>query len=190
LSNSVISSAVLGFLILFNAREMCSSRRQREFGLLRISASSYRKMTLAYSDRGPDVAWVWRGCKPNSKSWLARRQQLAQQIPNRYRLVFSDAANQTVGALEALLVRFNEAGGAIVELDFTDSTDEPSVLGHLEWRMVVSHGRWAATPDPRIAGGRKFRMDLRSALHVGLSVETITGQGRSLERSDRTEAAF
>src|SRR5260370_40312275 len=35
---------------------MCTSRRRREFGLLRISASSSREMTLAYSDRGPDVS--------------------------------------------------------------------------------------------------------------------------------------
>jgi hypothetical protein len=33
LSNSVISPAVLGFLILFNAREMCSPRRRFEFGI-------------------------------------------------------------------------------------------------------------------------------------------------------------
>jgi len=32
LSNSVISPAVLGFLILFNARKMCSLRRRLEFG--------------------------------------------------------------------------------------------------------------------------------------------------------------
>ncbi len=36
LSNSVISSDVLGFLILFNARAMCSSRRRLEFGICRI----------------------------------------------------------------------------------------------------------------------------------------------------------
>ncbi len=33
LSNSVISPAVLGFLILFNARKMCSLRRRLEFGI-------------------------------------------------------------------------------------------------------------------------------------------------------------
>jgi hypothetical protein len=155
LSNSVISSAVLGFLILFNAREMCSSRRQREFGLLRISASSYRKMTLAYSDRGPDVAWVWRGCKPNSKSLLARRQQLAQQIPNRYRLVFSDAANQTVGALEALLVRFDEAGGAIVELDFTDAPTSHQFSDTLGggWLYPMEGG---PRPIPGLQAGESF----------------------------------
>ena len=33
LSNSVISPAVLGFLILFNAREMCSLRSRFELGV-------------------------------------------------------------------------------------------------------------------------------------------------------------
>jgi hypothetical protein len=33
-SNSVISPAVLGFLILFNTREMCSLRRRFEFGVI------------------------------------------------------------------------------------------------------------------------------------------------------------
>jgi hypothetical protein len=32
-SNSVISPAVLGFLILFNARKVCSLRRRPEFGI-------------------------------------------------------------------------------------------------------------------------------------------------------------
>jgi hypothetical protein len=56
LSNSVISSAVLGFLILFNAREMCSPKRRREFAISRISSSSSRKMNLVYSDWTPDVS--------------------------------------------------------------------------------------------------------------------------------------
>lgn len=44
LSNSVISSAVLGFLILFNARIMWSSRRRLEFeGLWRISSDQVGK---------------------------------------------------------------------------------------------------------------------------------------------------
>jgi len=38
----VISSGVLGFLILFNARAMCSSRRRLEFGICRISGSGLR----------------------------------------------------------------------------------------------------------------------------------------------------
>src|ERR1019366_2933591 len=46
LSNSVISSAVLGFLIVFSAREMCASRRRLEFGICLIPASSSRKMNL------------------------------------------------------------------------------------------------------------------------------------------------
>ena len=45
-------------------------------------------------------------------------------------------------------------------------------------------------PIPGLQAGEEFRMDLRSALYVRLSVETITGQGRSLERSDRTEEFF
>jgi hypothetical protein len=36
----------------------------------------------------------------NSKSWLACRQQLTEQIPDRYGLVLSGAANQSVRALE------------------------------------------------------------------------------------------
>jgi hypothetical protein len=56
----VISSAVLGFLILFNAREMCSSRRVRELGIFRISSSISRKMNLAYPDTVPMSAWVWK----------------------------------------------------------------------------------------------------------------------------------
>jgi hypothetical protein len=36
-----------------------------------------------------------------AKSWIARRQQLAEQIPNCYRLMLSGAANQSVRALEA-----------------------------------------------------------------------------------------
>jgi hypothetical protein len=31
-----------------------------------------------------------------AKSWLARRQQLAEQIPDRYWLMLSGAANQIV----------------------------------------------------------------------------------------------
>jgi len=42
LSNSVISSGVLGFLILFKARAMCSSRRRLEFGICRISGFGLR----------------------------------------------------------------------------------------------------------------------------------------------------
>src|SRR5258708_29261362 len=38
----------------------------------------------------------------NSKSRLAGRQQLTEQIPDRYGLVLSGAANQSVRALEAL----------------------------------------------------------------------------------------
>lgn len=49
LSNSVISSAVLGLLILFSARERCSSKRRLEFGICPISGSSSRKINLAYS---------------------------------------------------------------------------------------------------------------------------------------------
>ena len=37
LSNSVISTAVLGFLILFNARKMCSLRLRLEFGIFFIA---------------------------------------------------------------------------------------------------------------------------------------------------------
>jgi len=43
LSNSVISSAVLGFLILFNARKMCSLRRRLEFGIFFITGSTVSK---------------------------------------------------------------------------------------------------------------------------------------------------
>ena len=43
LSNSVISSAVLGFLILFNARKMCSLRRRVEFGIFFIAGSTVPK---------------------------------------------------------------------------------------------------------------------------------------------------
>jgi hypothetical protein len=42
----VISSAVLGFLILFNAREMCPSRR-REFGIVRIAWFQFLKNELS-----------------------------------------------------------------------------------------------------------------------------------------------
>ena len=56
LSNSVISWAVLGFLILFNARETCSSRR-REFGIFRIFQSQLLKMILADSQQDPRSAW-------------------------------------------------------------------------------------------------------------------------------------
>jgi hypothetical protein len=61
LSNSVISSAVLGFLILFNAREMCSSRRRGEFGIFRIAGPSSRKMNLAYSSQGANVSMGLEG---------------------------------------------------------------------------------------------------------------------------------
>ena len=40
LSNSVISPAVLGLLILFNARKMCSLRRRLEFGIFFIAGST------------------------------------------------------------------------------------------------------------------------------------------------------
>ena len=43
LSNSVISPAVLGFLILFNARKMCSLRRRLEFGIFFIASSTVSK---------------------------------------------------------------------------------------------------------------------------------------------------
>ena len=43
LSKSVISSAVLGFLILFSARKMCSLRRRVEFGIFFIAGSSVPK---------------------------------------------------------------------------------------------------------------------------------------------------
>jgi hypothetical protein len=43
LSNSVISPAVLGFLILFNARKMCSLRRRLEFGIFFIAGSTVSK---------------------------------------------------------------------------------------------------------------------------------------------------
>src|ERR1039457_6555779 len=43
LSNSVISPAVLGFLILFNARKMCSPRRRLEFGIFFIAGSTVSK---------------------------------------------------------------------------------------------------------------------------------------------------
>jgi len=59
LSNSVISSAVLGFLILFNAREMCSSRRRLAFRIFPISVSSSQEMNLAYSRQRPDVSMGW-----------------------------------------------------------------------------------------------------------------------------------
>jgi hypothetical protein len=39
----VISPAVLGFLISFNARNMCSLRRQLEFGIFLIAASTVSK---------------------------------------------------------------------------------------------------------------------------------------------------
>jgi hypothetical protein len=38
-SNSAISPAVLGFLISFSARKMCSLRRRLEFGIFLIAAS-------------------------------------------------------------------------------------------------------------------------------------------------------
>ena len=41
LSNSVTSPAVLGFLILFNAREMCSLRRRFEFGVFFIREGEF-----------------------------------------------------------------------------------------------------------------------------------------------------
>jgi hypothetical protein len=40
-SNSVISPAVLGFLILFNAREMCSLMRRFEFGVFFIGKENF-----------------------------------------------------------------------------------------------------------------------------------------------------
>jgi len=40
LSNSVISPAVLGLLILFNARKMCSPRRRLKFGIFFIAGST------------------------------------------------------------------------------------------------------------------------------------------------------
>ena len=43
LSNSVISPAVLGFLILFNARTMCSLRQRLELGIFFIAASTVSK---------------------------------------------------------------------------------------------------------------------------------------------------
>jgi hypothetical protein len=52
LSKSVISSAVLGFRILFSAREMCSSRR-RELGTFAIYNFNFRAMNLAYAHGVP-----------------------------------------------------------------------------------------------------------------------------------------
>ena len=49
LSNSAISSAVLGFLISFNTREMCASRRL-DFEICLIPASSSRKMNSILRD--------------------------------------------------------------------------------------------------------------------------------------------
>ncbi|MGA9863640.1 MAG: reverse transcriptase-like protein [Terriglobales bacterium] len=43
MSNSVISPAVLGFLIWFNARKMCSPRRRFEFGIFFIAGSTVAK---------------------------------------------------------------------------------------------------------------------------------------------------
>ena len=43
LSNSVISPGVLGLLILFNARKMCSLRRRLEFGIFFIAGSTVSK---------------------------------------------------------------------------------------------------------------------------------------------------
>ena len=43
LSNSVISPTVLGFLILFNARKMCSLRQRLEFGTFFIAGSTVSK---------------------------------------------------------------------------------------------------------------------------------------------------
>jgi len=99
----VISSAVLGFLILFNAREMCSSRRRVEFGIFRIAGSSSRKMNLAYSSQGADVSMGLEEITSwNGRSWLSRRQQLNDQVSYDRGLVLSGAANQSVRALEAL----------------------------------------------------------------------------------------
>ena len=41
-SKSVISPAVLGFLILFNAREMCSPRRRAELGVFFIGKEDFQ----------------------------------------------------------------------------------------------------------------------------------------------------
>lgn len=56
------------------------------------------------------------------------------------------------------------------------------------WLYPIEGGQ--ERPDSRLAEGRKFHMDLRSSLVVRVSVETIAGQGLSLERSERTEAVF
>ena|SRR5208282_124039 len=47
LTNSVISSAVLGFLIVFSAREMCASRRRLELGICLIPTFSSQERTLS-----------------------------------------------------------------------------------------------------------------------------------------------
>src|SRR5208282_5438894 len=102
LSNSVISSAVLGFLIWFNAREMCSSRRRLEFGIFRISGFPFLKnelslfLTGSRCQHGSD-----EDANQNGRSWLPRRQQLNDQVSYCPRLVLARAANQGVRALEA-----------------------------------------------------------------------------------------
>jgi len=141
LRNSVISSAVPGFRILFDAREMCSSRRRREFGLLRISASCSRQMSLAYPYIGSRSQHAnGEGASRNSKSSHARRQQLANQIPNRKGLVLSGA--ETLRATLATLSTCSMKG-----TNFPASSGIASIL-HLDpdWRVsyVVQTGGFAS----------------------------------------------
>ena len=89
----MISSGVLGFFILFNAREMCSSRR-REFGIVRIAGCQFLKNELSlFLTESRCQQGLEEDGNRNGRSWLPGWQQLNDQISYCRGLVLSCAAN-------------------------------------------------------------------------------------------------
>ena len=80
LSNSVISPAVLGLLILFNARTMCSLRRRLEFGIFFIACPPSRRTDSAKSCN------VCPGCRARRTSMVDHRVLAGSSLISTFRM--------------------------------------------------------------------------------------------------------
>jgi len=80
LSNSVISPAVLGLLILFNARTMCSLRRRLEFGIFFIAGPPSRRTDSAKSCN------VCPGCRARRTSMVDHRVLAGSSLISTFRM--------------------------------------------------------------------------------------------------------
>jgi len=95
----VISPAVLGFLILFNARKMCSLRQRLQIrNLLHRWFHHLKELTKLNCAMSVPA----RGQRERGMSPRARRQQLDKHVPYCLRPVLSSFANQSVRTLESL----------------------------------------------------------------------------------------